>query len=47
MTIWGKIIPFIPIGIVENDSISGASTGMYFLKTFLSIFLFKNPGTDE
>ena len=31
MTIWGKIIPFISMGVVENDTISLFSVGMYFL----------------
>lgn len=45
MSIWGKSIPFIPIGIVENDSISDVSVSMYFV-IFFPIFLFKNLGAD-
>lgn len=39
VTVWNKIIPFIPIGIVENDSISGVFVGMYFFFLFQFFFL--------
>lgn len=41
----GKIIPFIPIGIAENEGISDVSIGRFFF-IFPSIFLFKNPGAE-
>ena len=37
MTRQGIIIPFIPTGIVENDSISDVSVGCMFSVQFISV----------
>lgn len=37
MTRQGMIIPFIPNGIIENDSISDVSLGCMFSVQFISV----------